>query len=111
MGRQEVSLSEPGKFRAALVQMRTSRNVKANIDEAARLVREAKALGAEYVQTPEQTSLMELDRASLFTSIVEEEKDPALAALRELAQELKLYLHVGSLAVKVSPDKAANRTF
>jgi predicted amidohydrolase len=111
MGQQEVSLSEPGKFRAALVQMRTSRNVKANIDEAVRLVREAKALGADYVQTPEQTSLMELDRASLFSHIVEEEHDPALAALRELAHELKLYLHIGSLAVKVSPDKAANRTF
>jgi predicted amidohydrolase len=104
-------LSEPGKFRAALVQMRTSRNVKTNIDEAVKFVREAKSQGADYVQTPEQTSLMELDRSSLFTNIVEEEKDPALAALRELARELKIFLHVGSLAVKVSPDKAANRTF
>jgi deaminated glutathione amidase len=104
-------LNEPKKFRAALVQLRTGRNVIANIDAAARLVREAKSLGADYVQTPEQTSLMELDRASLFAHIVEEERDPALAAFQELARELKIHLHVGSLAVKVSPEKAANRAF
>jgi predicted amidohydrolase len=104
-------LTEPRIFRAGLVQLRTGRDVSANIDAAARFVREAQSLGAEYVQTPEQTSLMELDRASLFAHIVEEERDPALAAFRELARELKIYLHVGSLAVKVSPDKAANRGF
>jgi predicted amidohydrolase len=104
-------LSEPKKFRAALVQMRTGRDVIGNIDACARLVREAKSLGAEYVQTPEQTSLMELDRASLFAHIVEEERDPALAAFQELARELQIHLHIGSLAVKVLPEKAANRTF
>lgn len=104
-------MSEPRSFRAALVQTRTSRNVAGNIDAAVKLIREAKALGADYVQTPEQTSLMELDRASLFAHIVEEERDPALAAFRELARELKVHLHVGSLAVKVSLEKAANRTF
>ena len=104
-------MTEPKKFRAALVQMRTGRDVIGNIDAAARLVREAKSLGAIYVQTPEQTSLMELDRAALFAHIVEEERDPALAAFQELARELQIYLHIGSLAVKISPEKAANRTF
>ena len=80
--RQEVFLSEPRKFRAALVQLRTGRDVIHNIDAAAKLVREAKALGADYVQTPEQTSLMELDRKSLCGHIFEEEHDPALAAFR-----------------------------
>jgi hypothetical protein len=91
--------------------MRTGRDVIGNIDAAARLVREAKSLGAVYVQTPEQTSLMELDRAALFAHIVEEERDPALAACQELARELQIHLHIGSLAVKISPEKAANRTF
>ena len=104
-------MSEPKKFRAALVQLRASRNVIANVDAAAKLVCEAKAAGADYVQTPEQTSLMELDRASLFAHIVEEERDPALAAFQELARELQIHVHVGSLAVKILPEKAANRTF
>src|SRR5690606_6014971 len=48
---------------------------------------------------------------SLFGHIVEEESDPALAAFRDLARELKIQLHIGSLAIKVAPEKAANRAF
>jgi len=104
-------MSTTSPFRAALVQMRTGRSVAANIDATVKLVREAKALGADYVQTPEMTALMERDRKALFASIAEEEHDRALIAFRELARELKIIFHVGSLAVKVSPDKAANRSF
>jgi deaminated glutathione amidase len=97
------------KFRAGLIQLRSSRSVEANIDAATKLVRQAKAAGAEYVQTPEMTSIYESSRKGLFAAIVEEERDPALAAFRELAREFKLYFHIGSLAVKASPEKAANR--
>ncbi len=97
-------------FRAGLLQMRSSRSVEANIESAAKLAREAKAQGADYVQTPEMTNLMELNRKTLFATIVEEELDPSLAAFRELARELKIYFHAGSLAVKASSEKAANRS-
>lgn len=97
-------------FRAGLLQMRSSRSVDANIESAAKLASEAKAQGADYVQTPEMTNLMELNRKTLFATIVEEELDPSLAAFRELARKLKIYFHVGSLAVKASSEKAANRS-
>jgi predicted amidohydrolase len=42
---------------------------------------------------------------------VAEEKDATLARLRELTRQLGIYLHIGSLAIKVSPDRAANRSF
>ena len=104
-------MAELKKFRAGLVQLRAGRSVVGNVDLAAKLIREAKGAGAEYVQTPEMTSLMELDRKSLFENIVEENHDPALAAFQQLARELSVYLHIGSLSVKVSPEKAANRGF
>ena len=47
----------------------------------------------------------------MFAAIVEEESDASLATFRELARTLGIYLHIGSLAIKVSPDKAANRSF
>jgi predicted amidohydrolase len=107
----EEPMAELKKFRAGLVQLRAGRSVVANVDLAARLIREAKAAGADYVQTPEMTSLMELDRKSLFANLVEENHDPALAAFQQLARELAVFLHIGSLSVKVSPEKAANRGF
>lgn len=98
------------KFHAALLQMRSCRSVDANIEAVCKLAREAKAGGADYVQTPEMTNVMEANRKALLPSLVEEDRDPSLAAFRELARELKIYFHVGSLAVKVTPEKAANRS-
>jgi predicted amidohydrolase len=99
------------KFKAALVQLRTGKSVEANIASASKLIREAKELGAEYIQTPEMTNIMEQGRDGLFASLKEEERDDSLAAFRQLARDLKTYLHIGSLAIKASHDKAANRSF
>lgn len=99
------------KFKAALVQMRTSLSVSKNIEAASKLIREAKDLGAEYIQTPEMTNIMEQGRDGLFAQLKEEERDDALAAFRQLARDLKTYLHLGSLAIKASEDKAVNRSF
>ncbi len=98
-------------FRAGLIQMRTGRTVQANLDAAAKLIGEAKAAGADYVQTPEMTNLMEVKRENFFGAIVEEDSDTGLAMFRELARALNIFVHVGSLAIQVSPDKAANRAF
>jgi len=98
-------------FRVGLIQMRSGRTPAANIDAAAKLIGEAKTGGAEYVQTPEMTNIMEVSREKLFATIVPEEQDASLATFRELARALQLYVHVGSLAVKASPDKAVNRSF
>jgi predicted amidohydrolase len=100
-----------GKFRIGLIAMRSSRRPSDNIAAATRLIEEAKRGGADYVLTPEMTNIMEIDRERLFATIVPEEEDPTLATLRELARALGLHVHIGSLAIKVSPDKAANRSF
>ena len=98
-------------FRVGLIQMRSGREPRANFAAAAALIREAKAAGARYVLTPEMTNIMETSRERLFSVVAAEEADESLAAFRALARELALYLHVGSLAIKVSPDRAANRSF
>ena len=100
-----------GSLRIGLVQMRTGRNVEKNLLDASTLIREAAAGGAQYVQTPEVTTLMELDRARLFVETRPEEGNPALAHFRSLARELKIWLHIGSMGVLVKPDKIANRAF
>ncbi|PWB57988.1 MAG: amidohydrolase [Bradyrhizobiaceae bacterium] len=98
-------------FRIGLVQMRSGRAPQANLDAAARLIGEAKEGGADYVLTPEMTNIMEVDRERLFAAIVPEENDATLATLREIARTLGIYVHAGSLAVKVNGERAANRSF
>ncbi len=99
-----------GTFKAAMIQMRSGMTPSANIDDAARLIGEAKAAGADYVQTPEMTNILAANRERLFATIVEEEADNSLATLRELARKLSLFIHIGSLAIKLSPERAVNRS-
>ncbi|MDO9414232.1 MAG: carbon-nitrogen hydrolase family protein [Pseudolabrys sp.] len=103
--------ASPATFKAALIQMRTGKTPAANLDEAVRMIGEATSAGADYVQTPEMTNIMDVDRTRFFASIHEEEADTSLAAFRELARKHNIFIHVGSLAIKVAPEKAANRGF
>jgi len=100
-----------GKFRVGLIQMRSGVAPHANIETATRLIGEAKTGGADYVQTPEMTNILESSRERLFAAIVPEEQDASLATFRELARALGITIHVGSLAIKASSDKAVNRSF
>jgi deaminated glutathione amidase len=100
-------------FTAAMVQLRSGQTVAANISEASALIREAAKAGAHYVQTPEMTSLLVRDRERLMNLVAEEEHDTALLAFRDLAHELKIHLHIGSLAVRFpdARERVANRGF
>jgi predicted amidohydrolase len=98
-------------FTVGLVQMRSGLDPAANLDAASKLIGEAKAGGADYVLTPEMTNVMEIRRERLFAAIVAEEADPSLAAFRELARKHAIHLHVGSLAIKLPGERAANRSF
>jgi predicted amidohydrolase len=97
-------------FRAGLVQMCTGRDVDRNVADASALIREAAGKGARYVQTPEITTLMEMERARLFAAVRPEEGNPAIARFASLAQELGIWLHIGSMAVLLGNGKIANRS-
>jgi deaminated glutathione amidase len=99
------------KFRAGLVQLTSGPDVAANLAACTSLVREAVAKGADYVLTPEITTLMENDRAKLFVATRPEDGNPALAHFRALARELKIWLHIGSMGVLKNSEKVANRAF
>jgi predicted amidohydrolase len=97
-------------FRVGLVQMCTGRDVERNVADAGALIRAAAGRGAQYVQTPEITTLMEMERGRLFAAVGPEEGNPAVARFGALAQELGIWLHVGSMAVLLPGGKIANRS-
>ncbi len=106
-----MSTTTPSAFKVGLVQMCSGVDPQANLTAALAAIEEAKRSGADFVLTPEMTNIMEAKRERLFATIADEEYDPTLAALREVARKLSIYVQIGSLAVKASPDKAANRSF
>ncbi len=98
-------------FNAALVQMRSGLTPEPNLEQGIRLIREAVNAGADYVLTPEVSNMMQLNREALFAQLAEQDDDLSLKAYRELARELNIHLHIGSLALRASPERAVNRSF
>jgi deaminated glutathione amidase len=97
-------------FRAALVQMRSGVDMARNLADASAMVRDAVAQGAQYVLTPEVTNIFEADKERTKAVVRMEADDISVAGFSTLAAELGIWLHVGSLALRVSPEKLVNRS-
>lgn len=97
--------------RLGIVQLNTGNEVAAAVDAAENRVRRAAKDGAELVTTPETTHLMEMDRKAVLEKASFEEDDIGLARFRALANELNVWLHIGSLIIKSAEDRLVNRAF
>jgi predicted amidohydrolase len=106
-----MSPSPAKRFRAALVQLRSGCSVEPNLEQAEALIRRAAEGGAVYVQTPENTALMELGTERVLQAAQSEADSVALRRLRALAAELGIYLHIGSLGIKLDGTRVANRSY
>lgn len=96
-------------FRAAAVQMRSGTDVARNVEAMEKLVSDAVAKGAQYVQTPEMTGALMRDRAALFASLRDENEDLVFKAASALAKKHSIFLHIGSTAIAAGDGKIANR--
>ena len=100
------------KLKLACVQMRSGVSVPANVAAASTLITEAAKQGAELIATPEMTSLIDIRPGMARPKIVSEPDDTALAAFRDLAARLNVWLVIGSLAVTLETEtRLANRSF
>jgi predicted amidohydrolase len=97
--------------------MRSGISVPDNVTAAVDLVRAAAAAGAEYVLTPEMTTVLDRDRSRMLAAIDTQDRDPSLQRFCALAKELGIHLHIGSMAIKLpaggenGQDAVANRAF
>ena len=76
-------MSPTSTFTAAMIQMRTGLLPEPSLEQGIGLIREAAAQGADYVQTPEVSNMMQLNRKALFEHLASEEDDKSLKAYRE----------------------------
>jgi len=104
-------MTGPASFTAACIQLRSSGDVAENIRITSALVREAAAGGARFIATPENTNIMASDSRAKLAATFDETHDPSLPVFGELAKELKVWLLIGSLHIKVSETKTANRSY
>jgi predicted amidohydrolase len=99
------------KVKVACVQLRCGDDVLENVRVTSDLIRAARKGGAQFIATPENTGLMAADGGAKLEKTVAEQDDQALPQFRALAEELGVWLLIGSLAIKVSEGKTANRSY
>src|SRR3989338_4342303 len=98
-------------FKVACIQTNAAREVAPNVEIAVGMARAAHAEGASLILLPENASMMEPDRRLLSAKAMPQDEDAALKAFRRLAGETGAWILIGSLPVKLSGDRIANRSF
>jgi len=98
-------------MKIALAQLTSGIDPAANARTVAAMIADAKAGGATMLFTPEMSGLIDRDRARAARSITDEASDPVLAAAREAARAHRLWVHLGSLALRRDDGRLANRGF
>ena len=88
------------KLPVACVQLRSGTDIPANLRQATEFIREARADGARYVLTPENTAIMEEDKERLRNVVRTMKEDQAVRHFSEVAKKYELFLHIGSLALR-----------
>ncbi len=99
------------EFTVACVQTNSGREIEANVEASAALVRDAALDGASLVCLPENVTCIEPDQERMIAAAYPEDKHPALPAYRDLANDLGIWLLVGSLTCRAEGRRVANRSF
>ena len=97
--------------RIALFQPTSGIDPAANAAMLVAAIDEAAAGGAEMLFTPEMSGLVDRDQTRAAQSIASEADDRVLAAVREAAAKVGLWVHLGSLAVRRDDGRWANRGY
>jgi predicted amidohydrolase len=99
------------KLRAAAIQLRSGIEPAANRAAAMPLLREAASAGARFIATPECTMVLDRDKERMIKTINSAQIDSEIAAWGRAAQELGVWLLVGSGSVPAPSGKVFNRSF
>ena len=97
--------------RIALFQSKTGIEPAANAEALGAAIGEAAEGGAAMLFTPEMSGLLDRDSTRAAGNIVGEDEDVVLRACRDAARERGIWVHLGSLAIRVPDGKVANRGF
>lgn len=98
------------KIKIALIQMRSGIDPERNLDDVEAAIRDAASHGAQLIATPETTNLVDKDSSRLFEHLKSPAEDSALVRFSDLAENYRIDILAGSLALKGDDGRAVNRS-
>jgi predicted amidohydrolase len=98
-------------LRLAILQTNTGIDPRLEAVHLPAQIAKAAAQGAQIIFTPEMSGLLDRDRDRAAGNVVTEADDMVLAAVRRAAADHRVWVHLGSLALKGEGGKFVNRGF
>jgi len=97
-------------FRVSCIQLRSNNNIHQNLKKTERLIIKAVKQNADFILTPEVSSLFSLKKKELLKVCKPMNKDEYLLRVKQLAKKYKKWILIGSLIIKISKNKLVNRS-
>ncbi len=98
-------------LKVACIQTNSKADPNINIREVSSLIRAARSNGAELITTPEVVGMLEPNREKALNKAQPENYHGVLREFRALSRDLAIWLLIGSISIKLSNGKLANRSF
>ncbi|NNC67502.1 MAG: carbon-nitrogen hydrolase family protein [Gammaproteobacteria bacterium] len=98
-------------FKVSCIQNNAGENIRQNIDNITQLLIEAHSEGADLICLPEYFCYVDNDDNRMLAHSYYEEEHPALPHFYKLAEQLNVWLHLGSLPIKIDDNKVNNRSY
>ena len=98
-------------LKVACIQTNSKSDPNINIREVSSLIRAARSTGAELITTPEVVGMLEPNREKALNKAQPENYHGVLREFQALSRDLAIWLLIGSISIKLSNGKLANRSF
>ena len=97
-------------FRVSCIQLRSNNSIQSNFIKTERLIKKAIGQKADFILTPEASSLFTLNKQKLLKQCTSMNKDEYLQGIKRLAKKYKKWILIGSLVIKTGKKKLVNRS-
>ncbi len=98
------------KFKVACVQLTCNNQVNENLQSILQYASEAVDQGADFILTPENSSIFSADHKELLSKSENFEKNSFIEEIKSFCKAKKKWFLIGSVSIKISNQKLANRS-
>ena len=97
-------------FRVSCIQLRSNKDINQNLKKTEKLIVKAVKQKADFILTPEVSSLFSLNKNHLLKICKPMKEDIYLNGIKKLAKKYEKWILIGSLIIKVSKNRLVNRS-
>ena len=97
-------------FRVSCIQLKSNDNILHNLRKTEKLIKKAINQKADFILTPEISSLFSLKKKNLLKICTSMKNDIYLKGFKKMAKKYKKWILIGSLIIKTSKSKLVNRS-